>query len=170
MVQQMSEGQELCLLLAPNHSLSWQGNVRIWTVLACLSLLIATGMSLVGAWMVLPFAGLELMALACALYYTAHACQRQEVLKISEHLLRLEKGHRHKQAEWSLPRPYTRLQMTPGAHPDSPPKLFLVHRDTSISLGDFLNRTDTEALVAILQRQGIRTEQRAVHPDFWFWY
>ncbi|MDC0661512.1 DUF2244 domain-containing protein [Marinobacter sp. SS21] len=158
------------LILAPNRSLSWHGNVAIWIALALLALLVAVGMALIGAWVVLPFAGIELMALATALYYTAHACQRQEVLIISDHQLRLEKGHRRKQAEWSLPRSYTRLHLTPGAHPESPPKLFLVHRDTSLPLGEFLNRTDTEALIAILERQGIRAERQLRPPSLWFWY
>ncbi|MDX1756156.1 MAG: DUF2244 domain-containing protein [Marinobacter sp.] len=170
MVQQLPGRQETRLLLAPNHSLSWRGNVRTWCALALLSLIVATGMALIGAWVVLPLAGLELLALAAAIYATAHACQRQEVLTISGDDLRLEKGHRDKQAEWSLPRLYTRLVLSPGSHPESPPKLYLEHRDTTLALGDFLNRADTETLIAILERQGIRTERRAPQPTFWFWY
>ncbi|MDX1800905.1 MAG: DUF2244 domain-containing protein, partial [Marinobacter sp.] len=51
------------LLLSPNCSLSWRDNVRIWIALCALSAIIVTGMVWAGAWLVFPFAGLELGAL-----------------------------------------------------------------------------------------------------------
>ncbi len=170
MVRLLPGSQEIRLVLSPNRSLSWRGNIAIWAALALLAMLVAIGMTLIGAWVVLPFAGIELMALAAALYYTAHACQRQEVLIISDHHLRLEKGHRRKQAEWSLPRSYTRLHLRPADHPESPPRLFLVDRDTALALGEFLNRADTETLIEMLERQGIRAERQVRPPSFWFWF
>lgn len=156
------------LLLSPNCSLSWRDNVRIWIALCTLSAIIVTGMVWAGAWLVFPFAGLELGALGGAFYYTARQCRKQEVLIISSDRLHLEKGLYRKQHEWSLPRPYTRVRLTTAAHPFTPPKLSLQHRDTNVPFAEFLNSDDTEALVSLLEQHGVRIEAQTPSADIWF--
>lgn len=156
MVERLPQSGGTRLRLTPNRSLSWRENVRLWLALCALCLPIAVGMALAGAWLVLPFAGLELAALAAGLYYTARQCQRQEVLEISADDVHLEKGLYRKQAEWTLPRRYTRVHLIESAHPwVTPPKLFLTHRDTEVALAGFLNIDDTRALIDILERHGL---------------
>ncbi|BES70182.1 hypothetical protein RE428_12000 [Marinobacter nanhaiticus D15-8W] len=156
------------LLLTPNRSLSWQGNVCIWLALCAVSAVIVTGMFLLGAWVVLPFAGLELLAVAAGLYKTARKCRRLEVLRISPENLLLEKGVNRKEAEWNLPRRATRIYLVSSRHPWSPPKLFLMYRETEISLASFLNIEDTRILISILESQGILIERRQPIVGFWF--
>ncbi|MEI4850567.1 DUF2244 domain-containing protein, partial [Klebsiella pneumoniae] len=72
--------------------MTWKGNIRVWLAAVLLQLMISTGMVLAGAWPVLPFAGLELTALAAGFYYTSRKCQKREVLTFSPELIRLEKG------------------------------------------------------------------------------
>lgn len=169
MVQRLKHKGGTQLLLTPNHSLSWRGNVRVWLALCALSLTVAMGMASVGAWVVLPFVGLELAALAIAIYVTARACQRQEVLTITAEELHLEKGIYRKQAEWHLPRPYAWVRLNAPPNPFAPPRLFLVHRNVEISLASFLNLDDTEALVNILESNGLTIEAVAPPPpDVWF--
>jgi uncharacterized membrane protein len=154
--------------LTPNQSMSWRGNVRIWLALLALSALIVTGFSLVGAWVILPFAGLELAALAAGFYYTSRQCQRQEVLVLGPDLIRLEKGMKRKEAEWEMPRQYTRVWQDEPRHPFTPSKLHLQFRDQEIPLGAFLNLDDTRALLAILQRYGILIQKRKKPEPRWF--
>lgn len=168
MVQHYRGANGSRLLLTPNRSLSWQGNVRIWLALCAVSAVIVTGMFLLGAWVVLPFAGLELMAVAAGLYQTARKCRRLEVLRISPESLLLEKGIFRKEVEWKLPRRATRVHLISPRHPWSPPKLFLLHRETRIALASFLNSDDTNILVNILENQGILIERRRPSEGFWF--
>lgn len=156
------------LLLTPNCSLSWRDNVRIWIGLCALSSIIVSGMIWAGAWLVFPFAGLELGALAGAFYYTARQCRKQEVLTIFPETLRLEKGLYRKQHEWSLPRPYTRVHLRAAQHPFTPPKLSLQHRDTDVPFAEFLNIDDTEALVSLLEHHGIHVEIQPPNADVGF--
>ena len=151
MVEQLSECEGDCFLLTPNRSMNWRGNIRIWLAAVLLSLVISTGMLLAGAWPVLPFAGLELTALAAAFYYTSRQCQRREVLTFAPELIRLEKGLTQKEREWELPRRHTR-----------------VWQDEEISLAPFLNIDDTKELVAILERHGLRVEKRRRPEKLWF--
>jgi uncharacterized membrane protein len=169
MVEQLSSDDEgIRYLLTPNRSMSWKGNMRIWLALFVLSALIVTGFSLVGAWVILPFAGLELAALAGGFYYTSRQCQKQEVLVLGPSAIRLEKGIKRKEAEWELPRQYTRVWRDEPRHPFTPSKLHLQFRDQEISLGSFLNLDDTDALLAILQRYGITIRNRTKPEPRWF--
>lgn len=170
MVEQLSlsQGDGDCFLLTPNRSMSWKGNIRIWLAAFFLSLAISTGMLLAGAWPVLPFAGLELAALAAGFYYTSRKCQKREVLTFSPELIRLEKGLTRKEQEWELPRRYTRVWQDVPRHPWTPPRLHLQFRDEEISLAPFLNLDDTKELVAILEKHGIRVEKRRKPEKLWF--
>ena len=51
---------------APNCSISPTGLLCAFAALAAVTLAIATGFALMGAWLVLPFAGLEVLALGVA--------------------------------------------------------------------------------------------------------
>ncbi len=161
MVEQLpSDDEGSRYLLTPNRSMTWQGNMRIWLALLVLSAIIVTGFGLLGAWIILPFAGLELAALAAGFYYTSRQCQKQEVLVLGPDLIRLEKGMKRKEAEWEMPRQYTRVWQDEQRHPFTPSKLHLQFRNEEISLGDFLNMDDTDLLLAILQRYGITIQKR----------
>ncbi|KPP99884.1 DUF2244 domain-containing protein [Marinobacter sp. HL-58] len=168
MVEKLSECEGDSFLLTPNRSMSWKGNIRIWLAALCLSLAISIGMLLIGAWPVLPFAGLELTALAAAFYYTSRKCQKREVLTFAPDLIRLEKGMIRKESEWELPRQYTRVWQDVPRHPWTPPKLHLQFRGEEISLAPFLNMDDTEELVAILEKHGLRIEKRRRPEKLWF--
>jgi len=47
----------------PNCSLSAASTLCVFSIIACITLAIALGFALLGAWLVLPFAGLELVVL-----------------------------------------------------------------------------------------------------------
>ncbi|CAG0950113.1 hypothetical protein MTYP_00143 [Methylophilaceae bacterium] len=57
------------VVVRPNCSLSPRGMMFVVAIIATFSLLIGIGFSLAGAWLVLPFAGLEVLAIAYAFYY-----------------------------------------------------------------------------------------------------
>lgn len=57
------------MMTRPNCSLSVTGQKRVFALIALFTLTVAFGFSLIGAWMVMPFAGLELLALAAAFIY-----------------------------------------------------------------------------------------------------
>ncbi|MEX2473942.1 DUF2244 domain-containing protein [Marinobacter sp.] len=170
MVEHLECDNGVRLLLTPNRSLTWRGNVRFWFALFAVSLMISTGMVLAGAWVIAPFAGLELIALAAGIYYTARACQSQEVFAVSADTFRLEQGRRTRQREWRFPRRYTRVRVELPRHAFTPAKLFLCHRDQDVALGAFLNVEDTQILLRILEGKGVPLDRRSPAPDIGFWY
>lgn len=158
------------LLLKPNRSLSWRGNVLIWIGLVVISLTIALGWSLMGAWVVLPFAGIELIAVGTGIYLTSRDCHRQELVTLQGDDIILEKGHAEKEISWTLPRPYTRLQYHEPKHAFAVAKLSFRHRDNSVPVGDFLNQEDTAILLRALESGGILVERKRPDPEIGLWY
>jgi uncharacterized membrane protein len=56
------------IIARPNNSLSVDGSVKLLAALAGIALVVALGFLHIGAWLVLPFAGLEIMAFAYAFH------------------------------------------------------------------------------------------------------
>ena len=53
----------------PNSALTPVNKIKVVVLLAMIPMLIGIGFSLIGAWLVLPFVGLEILAIAVAFYY-----------------------------------------------------------------------------------------------------
>jgi uncharacterized membrane protein len=58
------------IIARPNNSLSPEGSVKLLVGISSVALVIALGFARIGAWLVLPFAGLEIFAFAYAFYFT----------------------------------------------------------------------------------------------------
>ena len=79
-------------VLRPNRSLSWRSLVRFFLGLFVVSMSIAIGLALMGYWLVLPFSGLEMLALAAALYLVARRSHLAEVIRVTEDGVQIERG------------------------------------------------------------------------------
>lgn len=88
-----SSAEGFCIVARPNCSLSARGMVRVVALIASFSLVVAIGFSLAGAWLVLPFAGLELLALGYAFYFVhCHAGDYESITIVGDSLA-VEKRH-----------------------------------------------------------------------------
>lgn len=170
MISRLSSGAEARLVLTPNRSIGWRALVWVWCALVFLSAVVTGFMVLAGAWLVLPFAVLELGALAVGLYLAARKCWRQEVLVLGEETLTLESGYRQRKiSSQAFPRRYTRVRVEPGASEASAPALVLSWRDQQVSVGAFLNTAELEQLLANLTRYGLRIEYPAPRFQGLWW-
>ncbi|MGH8738440.1 MAG: DUF2244 domain-containing protein [Burkholderiales bacterium] len=78
------------LLLKRNCSISPGGMLWVFGLLALTSLGIAAGFALAGAWLILPFAGLEVFALGAAFVVNARHATDFERIEISTNRLTVE--------------------------------------------------------------------------------
>ena len=145
----------LMIVARPNCSASWRSNKLVLLGLAVPSLGTATGFALLGAWPILPLAGLELLALGSALYYVNWKLQYRHVITLSDDSVSIEKGFYAPKQSWTFPRQGTDLAIVPERHPWEGPEVALHRTGESVSVGDFLNREDALELAALL-RQEIR--------------
>lgn len=78
------------LMLKRNCSISPGGLLRVFGLLALASLGIAAGFALAGAWLILPFAGLEVLALGAAFVVNARHATDFERIEVSSGRLTVE--------------------------------------------------------------------------------
>lgn len=153
---------EALLIAQPNHSASWQLNKLIIAAFALWWGLLAGVFALIGLWPIIPFAGLEVGGLALALYYACWKLQQRHVLRFSNRLLILQKGAYYPRRTWQFALDTASLSIEVQAQPLDPLRLFLCDRNQQIPIGDFLNRDDSDKLLALLRARGLAVRNHSV--------
>lgn len=153
MVSCIQTASYLMIIARPNQSASWEANVYTLLALAVPTLGIAVLLTSLGAWPVLPFAGLELLALGAALYRVNYRQQYRQVVTFRGDSVDIDKGYRSPEQHWHLARSHTGLTITTPARPWCAPQLCIHDRHAAVTLGEFLTREDGLKLQALLQQQ-----------------
>lgn len=124
--------------LRPNCSLNWTATKRVMLgFAACMGVASAYWVSQ-GAWLVLPFFGLELGVLALGLYLSALAGSRREVIEIAGPELRLSRGGRRLQEVARLPRHWSRVVLVSDPTGWYPSRLMLSCHGRRVEIGSHL--------------------------------
>ena len=152
MVSSSRTATRLMIIARPNQSATLNTNVQVLLALSIPVLGIAVVFALLGAWLILPFAGLELLALAAALYRVKWQQQYRQVITVSADSVWIDKGHHTLCQHWQFSRHSTGLTITTEHHPWDGPQLCVHDRNESVTLGEFLNREDSLQLIDLLQR------------------
>jgi uncharacterized membrane protein len=155
------------IVARPNQSATWSANVLLLLALAIPVLGIAVVFALLGAWLILPFAGLELLALAVALYRVSWRLQYRHVITVSDDCVYVDKGYHCPLQRWRFARASTGLAITTERHPCDGPSLCVHDRDESVILGEFLNREDSLKLIALLKQEiRVRSHSGSAQREF----
>ncbi|NIR60104.1 MAG: DUF2244 domain-containing protein [Gammaproteobacteria bacterium] len=134
-------------------------------VLAAVSLTVAAGMASVGAWPVLPFAGLELAALWAGLYAAHRQAERREVVWVDEDLVAVEKGRRAPEQHCEFPRGWAQVILEPPASPCRSSRLFVRSHGREVEIGAWLNEEERAGLAHDLaQALGVDGRPHAADP------
>jgi len=137
------------IVARPNCSLSSQEMAKIVAILAFFSLAVAIAFGFAGAWMVFPFAGLELLALAYAFYFINCHADDYESITITGDRLAIEKQHYKTTSQVVLHRYWAKvvLRKTPsGEH-----RLWLRSHGKEVEVGHYMNDRQRLALAQQLQ-------------------
>ena len=133
----------------PNHSMSRKETFRVVAILAFFSLSIAIAFGFAGAWLVFPFAGLELLALAYAFYFIRCHADDYESITIAGDRLAIEKHDHNNTSQVVFHRYWARvvLRETPsGEH-----RLWLRSHGKEVEVGRFMNNRQRLALARQLR-------------------
>lgn len=121
--------------LQPNCSLNWPATKGVIVgFAACMGVASAYWVSQ-GAWLVLPFFGLELGVLALGLYLSALAGARREVIEIAGPELRLLRGGRRLQEVTRFPRHWSRVVLVSDPTGWYPSRLMLSCHGRRVEIG-----------------------------------
>lgn len=148
-------GKQSQLIMSPNRSMSWQTNKKILIALFVVNMSIAASWAWMGAWMVLPFAGLEVLLVGIGMYYVSWKLSFKEILLVEEQSLILQKGVYFPKQEWRWQRDQTRLLRQESRYRLSAPTLKLQYLNQQEEIGQFLNRQEKKQVRRFIEQLGI---------------
>lgn len=154
-----------CLILAPNRSADWRTNRRLIAAVTLISAVIAGGFAYIGAWVVLPFAGVEVLALSSALYWVNWNQYYRQVLWFEGSDLRIEKGFYRPQDCWHWQRQETAIHVSEPSVTGNPLAIYLARGALRVPIGEFLNAADRQTLLHTLKELGLNTRSFSFDSD-----
>ena len=146
-----AQDQRRTFVIAPNQSMSWKELLWAYCCIAGVSLAIAIYFWVRGLTLVLPFSGLELLALGAALYITAWRGGAREVITITVDSVHVETGRDRPQLRHDFQRYWTRVVLRRPWVVWYPSKLLLCSRGREIEVGRFLNEEERRGLAEVLR-------------------
>ena len=153
---QFEDKDGICqLVLMPNRSMSWQTNKRILLAMFLVNMTIAIAWAYMGAWLVLPFAGLEILLVGVGMYYVSWKLSFREIILIERESLILQKGVYFPKQEWRWQTSNTKLLRQPSNYRMSAPTLWLRHLNDKVEIASFLNKKEKKELRKHLNSLGL---------------
>jgi len=136
------------LVIGPNASLTPRQALWFMASISVLGLGIAMVFTVLGFWLVLPFAGLELAALGAALWVSLRRNRYREVLCFEADQLAVEFGAVGVGVQQRIvwPRGWTRAFLERGAHRHDPLRLVLACSGQQLEIGRCLTDPEREQL------------------------
>ena len=154
------------ILIAPHRSLTAREARWFMVTLSLPSLAIALWLTFAGFWPVLPFAGLELGAVAFALFYHLRRRDDTQQIEIDEVVVRIDtrRGRRIVHSEFS--RHWAQVKLRRPKSPWHPSRLTIESHGRACELGSFLTEEARCALAGRLRRLiGRVNESPRLGPD-----
>ena len=150
-IQSNKENNFHRILIRPNQSISWKSGLVFMLVITFTCLSIGLGFAYVGATLILPFAGLEVIFVGICTYLVLNKTSQQEVITLSKDKLIIEKGAYRLKKVWEYFRLWSYITVERPQHPWYPAHIVVTSKGERVPLGDFLNEQEKEELVSSLE-------------------
>jgi len=145
-VNKLNPGDRFRFVLSPNCSISWRELVLFYLLTCVVALAVGLFFAVQGLWLVLPFSGLEMLALGIVLYLTSRKANQREVITLDPSCTRIEKGMQRVQQSWEFKTPWVRIIEQPRAGSKTGRVLAVGASGESVEVGSFLANWEKEAL------------------------
>ena len=140
------KGESLSVDLAPNKSSSINENLVFFGFLSLICLTFGIGFFFIGATMILPFAGLEVLALILILRINRKWLNQKQVLHLDKLYVKLEKDDK----KMIFDRFLSKFLVEEN---NSKKVLYLKSNNEKIEIGSFLNEEEKEELINLLKKK-----------------
>ena len=150
-IQSNKENNFHRILIKPNQSISWKSGLVFVLVIAFTCLSIGLGFAYVGATLILPFAGLEVIFVGICTYLVLNKTSQQEVITLSKDKLIIEKGAYRLKKVWEYFRLWSYITVERPQHPWYPAHIVVTSKGERVPLGNFLTEQEKEELVSSLE-------------------
>ncbi|MEN8778254.1 MAG: DUF2244 domain-containing protein [Glaciecola sp.] len=143
------------ITLSPNQSASWKETKTIIIIMVVLVMVIAVGWTLSGAWVILPFAGLEVGLFAYFMYRVCKQGFAQQIITISENFVLIESGIQRREVARTYNRDLLSFEVTETERDWHLPDIIVCLENYRLSIGEFLNQEDRMLLKDALKNAGL---------------
>ena len=146
MIKKKITKNTLSLTLTPNKSSTVQQNLIFFGFLSVLCLTFAIGFFVLGATMILPFAGLEIMLLFIILRVNRNWLNQSEKIYLDKLYVKLEKGKN----DITFDRFLSKFSVVDHK---TKKRIFITGNNQKVEIGSFLNEEEIEELIALLKKK-----------------
>ncbi|MCP5143220.1 MAG: DUF2244 domain-containing protein [Gammaproteobacteria bacterium] len=150
MIITRDEQQVSHIVIRPTRSLSWRETRVVAAAIALITIGIGGYFFVQGLYLVLPFSGLEAIALAAAFYYVSWEGERAEVVTIEDDMIRVSQGRYSISSQVDLGLYWARVELRPSPHSLHPSRLWLRSEGCEVEIGRFLTEGERKELAHIL--------------------
>ena len=133
------------ITLSPNSSLTGIYRTIFLASISFVCVGIATVFYFFGAYLILPFAGIEIAILLIAFYLSFKWSSRKELIYISQEVVKIEKGINKAEYLWEEFRTFTSFIIENDANKLL--RLSFRSKGDDVIVGDFLNEDDKNILI-----------------------
>lgn len=143
---QNTGSDKIRVIVQGNQSMSWRAN--LWLAASLGFICIGTGIVLafMGMWLILPFAGLEVLFVLFCLYLTLRRLARKEIITVDKHAIQLEWGSASAEQSAKLPRQWSQLRYDCSDNLFETGDLTLAAHGRRYRLGEALGRDEKKLL------------------------
>ena len=146
MFKTKTKGDSLYIDLAPNKSSSINENLVFFGFLSLICLTFGIGFFFIGATMILPFAGLEVLALILILRVNRKWLNQKQALYLDKLYVELEEDDK----KITFDRFLSKFLIEEN---NSKKELFIKSNNQKIEIGSFLNQEEKEQLIELLKKK-----------------
>ena len=139
------------ITLKPNKSLSWKSNLLFIIAISVTCGAIGIGFYIVGASLILPFAGLEILLVGACVYFVVQRTYKQEIITMTPERLKIEKGISKPDKDWEYFRVWAYVVVEKPKHPWYPAHILITSKGERVPIGDFLTEKEKLTLVENLK-------------------
>ena len=146
MLKAKTKGDSLYIDLAPNKSSSINENLVFFGFLSLICLTFGIGFFFIGATMILPFAGLEVLALILILRANRKWLNQKQALYLDKLYVKLKEDDK----KITFDRFLSKFLIEEN---NSKKELFIKSNNKKIEIGSFLNQEEKEQLIELLKKK-----------------
>jgi uncharacterized membrane protein len=163
MVKLKRKHDSVILTLQPNRSANWHQNKIIIMVMAAFVMIIAIAWSVMGAWVILPFAGFEVGLLAFLMYRVSYSTYQKQIITIHPDKVIFQAGVYYPNRDLQFIRDHITIKIIEPDTAYEHTKITLEDQHQKVEIGAFLNQQDRKVALAHFE-----DAQLFVHSDKWW--
>ena len=146
MIKKKITKNTLSLTLTPNKSSTLQQNLIFFGFLSVICMTFAVGFFVLGATMILPFAGLEILILFLVLKANRNWLNQSEKIELDKLYVKLKKGKN----DLIFDRFLSKFSIVDHK---TKKRIFITSDKKKVEIGSFLNEEEIEELITLLKKK-----------------